>query len=137
MVRPLFSRKPSLYDCHPAGDGQCRIQRHAAGVILTARSTRTRRSRNLGFHRVNQESTRPSAATQPEPNPRAILPVPANSPAIGDLPDTINFVQNCDHHTVLLIRPERIASPEAVILNEAQRSEGSAVVLSPSSVATP
>jgi hypothetical protein len=36
----------------------------------------------------------------------------------------------------LLIRPERIASPEAVILNEAQRSEGSAVVLSPSSVAT-
>jgi hypothetical protein len=36
----------------------------------------------------------------------------------------------------LLIRPERIASPEAVILNEAQRSEGSVVVLSPSSVAT-
>jgi hypothetical protein len=38
--------------------------------------------------------------------------------------------------SLLLIRPERIASPEAVILNEAQRSEGSAVVLSPSSVAT-
>jgi hypothetical protein len=39
-------------------------------------------------------------------------------------------------HPSLLIRPERTASPEAVILNEAQRSEGSAVVLSPSSVAT-